>query len=182
MKGTGTVIVEDLTPLNLACRHAAFKHPKVTNTWTKEGVLHAMLHNGKVVKLRGGNQAAIDEAAQDQATVPDIDVSAVTGSQDNGRCKLGRVHPTAHSSSTPIRPRRRSEDRQRSDVYKQSASAAGPGRMLSGDGCDSSAKSTTATGNTKDSTMTDRASTGVEENTTEPQACRPTSLDTKMTA
>ena len=31
------------------------QHPEVKNLWTKEGRIHALLHNGKTVKVTEGN-------------------------------------------------------------------------------------------------------------------------------
>ena len=63
LKGTKKGIIEDLTPLNMSRLFSAKNHPDVKNAWTKEGVVHVALENGRILKLRGGSLLAIEEIA-----------------------------------------------------------------------------------------------------------------------
>ena len=72
-------------------------HPEVKNSWTKEGMIHALVQNGKIVKITEGNLKIIDEAATGKAPVLD-------------RCRKSSHHPTTqrggpvYSSSRPAMP------------------------------------------------------------------------------
>ena len=45
------------------------------NSWTKEGKIHALLHNGKTVKITEGNLKIVEDAAAGSAPVLDIEMS-----------------------------------------------------------------------------------------------------------
>ena len=53
--GSGRGIIEDLTPINMKRFMLVQQHPEVKNLRTKEGRIHALLHNGKIVKVTEGN-------------------------------------------------------------------------------------------------------------------------------
>ena len=54
-KGSGRGIIEDLTSNNIKRLKSVQQHPEVKNSWTKEGTIHALLHDGKIVKVTEGN-------------------------------------------------------------------------------------------------------------------------------
>lgn len=55
LKGTGRGIIEDLTPLNFTRLNRVKEHHNVKNVWTKEGVITALLKNGKILRVEEGN-------------------------------------------------------------------------------------------------------------------------------
>ena len=75
LKGSGRGIIEDLTPINIKRLKSAQQHPEVKNSMTKEGTIHALLHDGKIVKVTEGNLKIIDNAAAGSAPVLDIEMS-----------------------------------------------------------------------------------------------------------
>ena len=77
LKGSGRGIVEDITSTNMKRLKSVQQHPEVKNSCTKEGMIHALLQNGKIVKITEGNLKIIDEAATGNAPVLDIEMSEV---------------------------------------------------------------------------------------------------------
>ena len=74
-KESGRGIIEDLTPINIERLKSVQQHPEVKNSRTKEGTIHALLHDGKIVKVTEGNLKIIDNAAAGSAPVLDIEMS-----------------------------------------------------------------------------------------------------------
>ena len=83
LNGSGRGIVEDLTPTNMKRLKSLQQHPEVKNSWTKEGMIHALLQNGKIVKITEGNLKIIDEAATGNLPILDIEISEVLAPPDN---------------------------------------------------------------------------------------------------
>ena len=107
LKRSGRGIIEHLTPINMKRPKSVKQHPEVKNAWTKEGTTHALLHNGKIVKVTEGNLEIIDDAAAGSAPVLDIEMSEVLAPPDNVERRSTRVHRRAHDSagvaaSTPM--------------------------------------------------------------------------------
>ncbi len=99
LKGSGRGIVEDLTPINMKRLKSVQQHPKVKNSWTKEGTIHAVLHNGKIVKVTEGNLKIIDDAAVGSAPVLEIEMSEVLAPPDNVERRGTIVHQRTHDSA-----------------------------------------------------------------------------------
>ena len=81
------------------------QHPEVKNSWTKEGMIHALLQNGKIVKITEGNLKIIDEAATGNAPVLDIEMSEVLAPLDNAerrtRLQQQQTGNAGPAASTP---------------------------------------------------------------------------------
>ena len=99
LKGSGRGIVEDLTPINMKFLKSVQQHPEVKNSWTKEGTIHAVLHNGKTVKFTEGNLKIIDDAAAGSAPVLDIEMGEVVVPPDNVERRSTIVHQRTHDSA-----------------------------------------------------------------------------------
>ena len=83
LKRSGRGLVDDLTPTNRKRLKSVQQHPEVKNLWTKEGMIHALLQNGKIVKITEGNLKIIDKATTGNAPVLDIEMSEVLAPPDN---------------------------------------------------------------------------------------------------
>ena len=105
LKWSGRDIVEDLTPTNMKRLKSVQQHPEVKNSWTKEGMIHALLQNGKIVKITEGNLKIIDEAATGNAPVPDIEMSEVLAPLANAerrtRLQQQQTRNASLAASTP---------------------------------------------------------------------------------
>ena len=107
LKWSGRGIVEDLTPTNMKRLKSVQQHPEVKNSWTKEGMIHALLQNGKIVKITEGNLKIIDEAATGNAPVLDIEMSEVLAPLANAerrtRLQQQQTRKASLAASTPKR-------------------------------------------------------------------------------
>ena len=83
LNGNGRGIAEDLTPTNMKRLKSVQQHQELKNSWTKEGMIRALLQNGKIVKITEGNLKIIDETATGNAPVLDIEMSEVLAPPDN---------------------------------------------------------------------------------------------------
>ena len=105
LKWSGRGIVEDLTPANMKRLKSVQQHPEVKNSWTKEGMIHALLQNGKIVKITEGNLKIIDEAATGNAPVLDTEMSEVLAPLANAerltRLQQQQTRNASLAASTP---------------------------------------------------------------------------------
>ena len=69
------------------------------NSWTKEGKIHALLHNGKTVKITEGNLEIVEDAAAGSAPVLDIEMSEVLVPSDNVQRRNTKVHQRTLNSA-----------------------------------------------------------------------------------
>ena len=98
-KGGGRSIIEDLTPINIKRLKSVEQHPEVKNSWIKEGTIHALLHDGKRVKVTERNLKIIDDAAAGSAPVPDIEMTEVVAPPDSVERRSFIVHQWTHDSA-----------------------------------------------------------------------------------
>ena len=105
LKGSGRGIVEDLIPTNMKCLKSVQQHPEVKNSWPKEGMIQALLQNGKIVKITEGNLKIIDEAATGNAPVLDIEMSevlaALANAESRTRLQQQQTRDAGLAASTP---------------------------------------------------------------------------------
>ena len=93
------VLFEDLTPINMKRLKSVQQHLEVENSWTKEGTIHALLHNGKAVTVTERNLKIMDDAAAGSAPVLDIEMSEVLAPPDNAERRSTRVPRSAQAQA-----------------------------------------------------------------------------------
>ena len=104
LNGNGRGIAEDLTPTNMKRLKSVQQHQELKNSWTKEGMIRALLQNGKIVKITEGNLKIIDETATGNAPVLDIEMSEVLAPPDNAERRTRLQQQQTHNAGLAVNP------------------------------------------------------------------------------
>ena len=102
LKGSGRGIIEDLTPLNFNRLNAVKKHSNVENVWTKEGVITALLKNGRIVRVEEGDFGVLGTNSSD---VPNIEMQPAEdrGHAADKQAPSSQRQDASHRQRTPPR-------------------------------------------------------------------------------